>query len=539
MSTFAEPDVRSFFPGAKLARWLLCPSVVGLAHIVFIVEYLERIWQYEHYRFLPFAFAFSGALFVSRSARSTDRHWKFRPVALVIVSLALLTAAVFLQSPWVGWLSFLCAIGAGLLGSTDRETGQSLWHLWLPVLLTLRLPLGRDLQLVEWLQRVTSSLSSAILNGAGIMHHMSGNILHLPDRQLFVEEACSGVQSVFTLMFLSAVYCALERRSVVRCLILGACGFFWAGMLNVMRVTGIALAHHHFQVDLATGWPHELFGYCALLLAFALLVSTDRLLYFGLSPVTERARCTGNRIVLLWNRLVQFGAAEPQNDVVTNTVTHPDSIGRLALLSLAFLIVGGVGFCSERNAKPALISQFIAESNTFPQVAQWKIKGFEQTERSISSSRGRFSEAWQLDGPVGDCKADLAYPFGGWHDLAVCYRSAGWSIDRRVVTADDPAWPCVELWLSNTNNDHGYVVFSQFDAKGCPVIPADEEIHAGFVDRLRGLGGLSGQVLQFQLARFDTDPIPDSDRLRLLNHHLQTRGELCHNTCAGIRRISP
>ena len=39
----------------------------------------------------------------------------------------------------------------------------------------------------------------------GYLHLRRGNIIELPDKQLLVEEACSGVQSLFTVLFLAVL----------------------------------------------------------------------------------------------------------------------------------------------------------------------------------------------------------------------------------------------------------------------------------------------------------------------------------------------
>ena len=62
----------------------------------------------------------------------------------------------------------------------------------------------------------------------------------------------------------------------------------WAWAANVVRVATIAIAQAWFQLDLSSGWRHELLGYFTILLALAWLASTDYCLAFLLRPIVLR-----------------------------------------------------------------------------------------------------------------------------------------------------------------------------------------------------------------------------------------------------------
>jgi hypothetical protein len=78
--------------------------------------------------------------------------------------------------------------------------------------------------------------------------------------------------------------------------------------MNVCRVLAIAIAQIQFQVDLTTGWKHDVVGYAAMLLAIPFLLSTDKLILFVFDTVADdpRKHQKINVLVLAWNWL--FGA---------------------------------------------------------------------------------------------------------------------------------------------------------------------------------------------------------------------------------------
>ena len=74
--------------------------------------------------------------------------------------------------------------------------------LWLLV----PLPFRWDVRLVFALQDWSSRAASLMLDFWGVDHLLAGHILELPHQQFLVEEACSGIQSLFSLLAFAAIY---------------------------------------------------------------------------------------------------------------------------------------------------------------------------------------------------------------------------------------------------------------------------------------------------------------------------------------------
>jgi exosortase len=120
---------------------------------------------------------------------------------------------ILIASPWVCTVAMLLFFLSFFASARDFD-GRSLVDLALPLVMVINLPLGYDQLLSIRLQQVTTALSSVVLDVLAIPHAVSNNVIRLASRELFVAEACSGIQSVFTLMFLATLLVSFCRRPI-------------------------------------------------------------------------------------------------------------------------------------------------------------------------------------------------------------------------------------------------------------------------------------------------------------------------------------
>ena len=119
------------------------------------------------------------------------------------------------------------------------------------------LPFGLDSRFVLSMQTVTSRWSSWVLDFLGVYHQLSGNVVEIAGNRLLVEEACAGVNSLFSLVACCLFLIFYLRRPGVRAVLLVAATLGWVLVCNVVRVTMIAIAADRWHYDLATGWRHD------------------------------------------------------------------------------------------------------------------------------------------------------------------------------------------------------------------------------------------------------------------------------------------
>ena len=127
------------------------------------------------------------------------------------------------------------------------------------------------------LQTTVTRMSSSVLDLLGVFHVREGNVIRLADRPLLIEEACSGIHSLFAVlagMVFLAIYC---RRSFARGLGLLAAAVTWVVLANTLRIVTVVYLAATWQVDVASGWSHEALGLAVFAVALGLTASTDNL----------------------------------------------------------------------------------------------------------------------------------------------------------------------------------------------------------------------------------------------------------------------
>jgi exosortase len=192
-----------------------------------------------------------------------------------VLGLSLLVLSVLLRYlSQVGRLSFVdvWTMMAALVALTIFWFGvRQLLHWWLPVLLLLLcLPFNTGSVLLP-LQLLASRLGAGLFAWDQVPVVVSGNIIHLPGRDLFVTEACSGLRSITSLLALGVLMGGLYMRSP------------WSRLSIVLLAVPVAVVINAFRVFLtgflilfvdprwADGFLHATEGWLMFVMAFSIL----------------------------------------------------------------------------------------------------------------------------------------------------------------------------------------------------------------------------------------------------------------------------
>lgn len=297
----------------KVSRPLIIGAgLLAAAHLPFVYLQCKTLWSLEYYQFFPFAFVMFAYLLRQRMVKGAFQ-WNRLNSIFVVIDVCLLMAGVILTSPFAVFLGAILLCFVAARSCFDKEYNCSLGYLaWLP-LITVRPPLGYDVKVIGWLQMMTTKVSSILLDFFGYLHLRQGNVLEYPGKRFMVEEACSGVQSLFTVLFLGClIVCVCRRRWLHTIIILfTAAGF--AGLMNVLRICIVFIAWADYEVDISSGWEHDVLGYAALAVAGFLVYSAD--VFWGI--VFDRvpdvrgkgiSQIFRNPLIVFWNRIFQVRA---------------------------------------------------------------------------------------------------------------------------------------------------------------------------------------------------------------------------------------
>ena len=137
------------------------------------------------------------------------------------------------------------------------------------------------------LQSIASRVSAWLIDGFGIPVVREGNVIEIPGVRLLVEEACSGIHSLYTLVALGTAWVFFgDRRGWERAVLIAAT-LPIAIAANVFRVTMTGLLAYHVDPALADGFFHEFGGMVVFGFGLAALLATGALLRLAF-PVPAR-----------------------------------------------------------------------------------------------------------------------------------------------------------------------------------------------------------------------------------------------------------
>ena len=468
MATATIPTVQRRSVGSAAPQ-----IVVAVAFAPAVVAYFARLSSLEHYQFFPFALA--GAALLARRAwkeplvaSPTSRGlW----IAATSIALGLLAASVVLQSPWAGYAGSLVMLTASLYGVGGRANVARFLPAIVMLLTVLRPPLSLDATLIAGLQTVTAQLAGVALDVFNIIHVRAGNVIEIPGRRLFVEEACSGVNSLFSASACTIFYLLWSRRHAFVAGVLLLCVPLWVVAANAGRIAIVAWLRSRWDVAADEGMLHDALGLVVFAVAMLLILSTERLLTFYAAVLPPSAETE--------THIVVNSASFPVNE---SPATHSlpwlvpaAAAGLLLLLQLPSLAR------EVREFSPGDVEPLADFGDDFlpDRSGDWKRAKHELIERRRSSAFGQYSQVWFYENRQDRLTASLDYPFVGWHELPECYTAQGWTIMSRNIVAATPAVSAGEVAPTTVyvrmrhaaSGRYGRLWFTILAADGTPVAP--------------------------------------------------------------------
>lgn len=129
------------------------------------------------------------------------------------------------------------------------------------------------------LKALVSTVSTELMQAAGIPVYREGVTLYVAQYQLLVEDACAGMNSLVGLVSISLFYIYVLRGAGWRYSLLLVCLIVPVAVLaNIMRIIMLVLLTWFAGDAVAQGLLHNSAGFLVFVLAFALIIGIDALL---------------------------------------------------------------------------------------------------------------------------------------------------------------------------------------------------------------------------------------------------------------------
>jgi hypothetical protein len=149
----------------------------------------------------------------------------------------------------------------------------------------------------------------------------------------------------------------------------------------------------------------------------------------------------------------------------------------------------------------------------------WTQTSYEPAHQRPGSQYGEYSRTFVYE----HAKAGLAmtfsfdFPFSNaWHELCICYQSAGWQLmDRTVrsVASQDgtAAWNFIAARFEKPSGEHGYLCYAYFDGTGQPISPPAGTFWERAMQRVRRRTPhlQTPRYFQIQAWTVAAEPLPD------------------------------
>jgi len=197
---------------------------------------------------------------------------------LVVVFGGLLSVAATLGTElFTARVSFVIALFGTVLYLGGTRWIKILLFPLLLLLLMIPIPAIVYSALTMKLQTLASELGELMISAMGIPVLREGNTLKLPSQTLDIAEACSGIRSLMTLLFLSLfISYFMDKKVWMRWALLIATVPIAIGA-NGVRVATTGLLSE-IDTKLATGVYHEVEGYIVYIVALLALLAVHRLI---------------------------------------------------------------------------------------------------------------------------------------------------------------------------------------------------------------------------------------------------------------------
>jgi exosortase len=473
-----SPDTHHTHFGSN-PKAVVVASLLILAHVPLLFLHFRSLAEWSDYQFFPFAILAAAFLaFLAFKSRSPDQAIVPLPklaYCFLALSWSLLAFGLFvISSPRAGALAFLSTSVAVLLSLGETVLLRRLLPAMLIYCMVIPLPWNLDQLLVSSLQSLTARESGLVLDTIGIPNIVLAHSVKLPSTILQVEEGCSGINSLFTILITAILYVCWMGRPFIRSLLLLLSAVGAMLIANVLRVVSVGVAAEDFHLDWSKGWQHEVLGLAYFGLALLLVGSMDQLLFWFVS-VMPRIHFTGfrSRLGRLFRKAKKPLPAAPFTQVAASTpacfrLPVGVAFGLLAVAQTAWLVP--TKFDTRSDAQ--LVER--VEKLPFEKVAAvfspWKVTGIERTVRDRLSPFGKYSiqAGFELGDQVGSVEID--YPFFGWHNLTNCYSLRGWNV--RSSTTLETNLPgqqpgdTVEQSLTRGVDDKAFLLYGVHDSSG-------------------------------------------------------------------------
>lgn len=354
---------------------------------------------------------------VFRAVSSPQNPSAFKWLTVCYLLLAL--AAFVLVSPFLAGAAFVLASAAlaAAKGRTSRHEAPA-WSLPVLSLFFIPTPLMLDQHLHQVLAGQAAQLSQVWLDAMKVLHVVQGTIVATAEKRFFVDDACSGTNTLLVAVCMAVILSSFNRRSFLHVAALMVSAALISVASNVLRICVVIGGLHYWGLELDQGAAHEAVGMVFFIVDLLLVWSADHGIHFVLNSSP--------------------GTFSPSMDPHGQKPAF--STGPLGGLSLIVAVIGmgsllGPEILALARPTPPAPAAALSENEEFQMpgmLAGWVRDGDKPVENTMIGKLGVRNQVWLYRKDGREAYVAVNFPFLGFHDTRLCYTGQGWQFQRQV-----------------------------------------------------------------------------------------------------------
>ena len=272
------------FPSAKASLPLIAANLIliGILFYPALKNIAEICWvdeDYSHGLLLPFVSLY----FIWERLKKPDKLstpnsvTRLLPCLLLAMGGLCYLASLITQSLFVAWVAFFPTTIAVVYLSFGRRLGTAFAFPFLLLFMAKPLPDSLVPKLFSPFQTLAARASAMTLELVDVPVFLMGNIIEIPGMRLQVEEACSGMRSLISLLTVAFIIMGLVRLPAWGKVTTVVIAILTAIVLNIVRVAATGLLAHFVSENAADGFFHTFSG---MIVFFVGLIIVYSLVFF-------------------------------------------------------------------------------------------------------------------------------------------------------------------------------------------------------------------------------------------------------------------
>ena len=233
--------------------------VAALAAILWLPMlrvYFDILQQRDSYRLWPLLAFVVIVMFILRWRRAPIAHTYAPRWALwlsFVTAIFLMLFALLYYVPYAATMAWLAIMVTAALYISSFRKVENLLGLLLLLCLLLRPPYQMTLRIMVWMENLSATTASKMLDYGGTTHIVQGNVLSLPTYDFRIDHICSSWVSLVSMIACAAAVCVARNRRLSHCLVVLLMSIVSTWVLNILRIFIVVNVKIKYGLDLYGG----------------------------------------------------------------------------------------------------------------------------------------------------------------------------------------------------------------------------------------------------------------------------------------------